>query len=456
LRIVKFYAENVKRLKLVDITPGKYVTRITGGNGAGKSSVLDAIEWALTGARNVPSTPVRKGLGKAVIRLDLGEIVVTRKLIEGSTKRAGYLAVEDKNGKAWKDPGEMLAALMGAISFDPLGFTRMSARQQFDQLTHIAAPDVDLDALEEQATADYDRRTVVKKERDAVATRRDAIAVPADLPPTKYDEAALVKELTEVSEYNAGIDRAKREREKVADEMMEIAKDIFKVRNQAITLRQQADELDRQANEAQARADATNEKIGQWEPLPEPKDANEVAERINVARHINAALDRAATRAILDKEVEAKQAEWEKLDEAVKSGERKKKDALASAKYPIEGLGFDTTTKEVVYNGIPFDQASQGEQIKISMAIGMATNPKLRVMRIKDGSLLDDKSLEVIAEMAKENDFQIWLEEVSNTGKVGVYLEDGEVAAVNEEPLNGEPKKNAAKKRTKVEAKPIR
>jgi hypothetical protein len=86
----------------------------------------------------------------------------------------------------------------------------------------------------------------------------------------------------------------------------------------------------------------------------------------------------------------------------------------------------------------------------------MATNPQLRVMRIKDGSLLDSSSLDVIAAMAKDNDFQIWLEEVSTTGKVGVYLEDGEVAAVNDEPLNGEPKKNAAKKRTKVEAKPIR
>jgi DNA repair exonuclease SbcCD ATPase subunit len=438
-------AENVKRLKLVDITPGKYVTRITGGNAAGKSSVLDAIEWALTGARNVPSTPVRKGTGKAVIRLDLGEIVVTRKLIEGSTKRAGYLAVEDKNGKAWKDPGEMLAALMGAISFDPLAFTRMTARQQFDQLTHIAAPEVDLDALEEQAAADYDRRTIVKKERDAVATRRDAIAVPADLPAEKYDEAALVDELAKVSEHNAEIDRAKREREKFADAMMDIAKDIFKVRNSAISLRQQADELDRQADEAETRAKENEAKMAAWEDLPERKDAAEIAERINTARIVNAAIDRKATRDVLDKEVAAKQAEWEKLDEAVKSGERKKKEALANAKYPIEGLGFDTTAKEVVYNGIPFDQASQGEQIKISMAIGMATNPKLRVMRIKDGSLLDDKTLEVIAGMAKENDFQVWVEVVDTTGKVGVYLEDGEVKAVNEE---AEPKaKSAAKKR---------
>jgi DNA repair exonuclease SbcCD ATPase subunit len=452
LRIVRLQAENVKRLKLVDITPGKYITRITGGNGEGKTSVLDSIEWALTGARNVPSMPVRKGTGKAVIRLDLGDIVVTRKLIEGSTKRAGYLAVEDKNGKAWKDPGEMLAALMGAISFDPLAFTRMAARAQFDTLAHIAAPDVDLDALEEQTQADYDRRTIVKKEREAVTTRRDAIAVPADLPAEKYDEAALVNELAKVSDYNAGIDRAKREREKFADEMMEISKDIFKVRNSAISLRQQAAELDKQADAAEARMKESEAKMAAWEDLPEPKDASEVAERINQARIINAAIDRRATREILDREVAAKQAEWEKLDEAVKRGEREKNEALANAKYPIEGLSFDTAKKEVVYNDIPFDQASQAEQIKISMAIGMATNPQLRVMRIKDGSLLDSSSLDVIAAMAKDNDFQIWIEQVDTTGKVGIYLEDGEVKAVNEE---GEPKpKSAAKKRATKEKIP--
>jgi hypothetical protein len=444
MRITKFTAENIKRLKLVDITPNKYVTRITGGNGEGKSSVLDAIEWALTGTRNVPSMPVRRGSGKGVIRLDLGEIIVTRKLIEGSPKRAGYLSVEDKTGKAWKDPGEMLAALMGAISFDPLAFTRMTARQQFDTVAHIAAPDVDLDALEEQTRADYDKRTVVKKEREAVTTRRDAIAVPADLPAEKYDEAALVKELTEVSDYNSGLKDLELAREKIRDGIRADEGEAEAKRNKADELRQQADDLVRAATLLEAGAKVRRASTEEWVSLGEPKDAAEVAERINTARHINAAIDRKATRDVLDREVTAKQQEWEKLDEAVKRGDRQKAEALSNANYPIEGLGFDTAKKEVVYNGIPFEQASQAEQIKISMAIGMATNPQLRVMRIKDGSLLDEKSLDVIAGMAKENDFQIWIEQVDTTGKVGVYLEDGEVKAVNEEK---EPKP-AARKRT--------
>lgn len=62
----------------------------------------------------------------------------------------------------------------------------------------------------------------------------------------------------------------------------------------------------------------------------------------------------------------------------------------------------------------------------------MAANPKLRVLRIRDGSLLDKKSLGLIAAMADDQDFQVWIEAVDTTGKVGIFMEDGAVAKMNE------------------------
>ncbi len=70
--------------------------------------------------------------------------------------------------------------------------------------------------------------------------------------------------------------------------------------------------------------------------------------------------------------------------------------------------------------------------MRVSAAIAMAGNPKLRVIRIQDGSLLDEDGLKIISDMAAEKDYQVWLEAVDSTGKVGIYMEDGEVAAVNE------------------------
>ena len=99
MRIIGIKTENVKRLGMVDLTPNEYINRISGANGSGKTSLLDAIEWALTGTSNVASQPVRKGAGRAVIQLDLGDIVVTRRFFEGGNKN-GVLALESKANRA--------------------------------------------------------------------------------------------------------------------------------------------------------------------------------------------------------------------------------------------------------------------------------------------------------------------------------------------------------------------
>ena len=61
------------------------------------------------------------------------------------------------------------------------------------------------------------------------------------------------------------------------------------------------------------------------------------------------------------------------------------------------------------------------------MAIGLATNPKLRVLLIREGSLLDEKNLAMVAEMAEKADAQIWLEKVGKGKECQVIIENGEV-----------------------------
>jgi len=91
---------------------------------------------------------------------------------------------------------------------------------------------------------------------------------------------------------------------------------------------------------------------------------------------------------------------------------------------PIKGLSVDKDG--VTYKGFPFSQLSDSEQLKVSMAIAMAVNPKLKVIRVRDGSLLDEENMKIIREMANNNDFQIWIERVEQ-GEVGFIIEDGEL-----------------------------
>jgi len=97
--------------------------------------------------------------------------------------------------------------------------------------------------------------------------------------------------------------------------------------------------------------------------------------------------------------------------------------AIAKAKLPVEGLGFGEGV--VLFNGLPLEQASDAEQLRVSVAIAMAGNSKLRVIRVRDGSLLDESGMKLLAELADANDMQVWVERVDTTGKVGFVIEDG-------------------------------
>ena len=134
MRIISLEAENFKRLRAVEIRPDGDVVRITGENGAVKSSVLDAI-WAGLGGRAVePGEPIKQGEEAASIKLEIGgpdgvQYVVTRTWarpeVEGGPIRH-TLKVETK-GKRLFGPQEALNRLLGPMTLDPLEFVRTIA-----------------------------------------------------------------------------------------------------------------------------------------------------------------------------------------------------------------------------------------------------------------------------------------------------------------------------------------
>ena len=132
----------------------------------------------------------------------------------------------------------------------------------------------------------------------------------------------------------------------------------------------------------------------------------------------------------LQAQAKAKEDESKRLTEAMEARTKAKENAISRATMPIPALGFGDGL--VLYQGIPFEQASSAEQLRVSTAIAMAANPKLKVIRITDGSLLDSDSLAMLHAMAEENGFQVWLEVVSDSKNIGVVISDGEVVADNQ------------------------
>ena len=164
-------------------------------------------------------------------------------------------------------------------------------------------------------------------------------------------------------------------------------------------------------------------------PLEISPDTTDITRRIQEARARNRELDE-RERVLKDREriaAEISKAEESAATYTTRIGERNKQaaDAVAAAKLPVDGLGF--ADDEVLMNGLPFAQSSHAEKIRVSCAIAAAMSPKLKVMFVHDGSLLDEDSMELLRTFADERGYQVWCEVVRTDSPVGIVIEDGRI-----------------------------
>jgi len=438
LRIIALQVENFMRLKAVWLEPKGNVIKITGANAAGKTSVLDAIWLALMGTRGGPTKPVRTGAGHAVVRVDIDEYRITRKWMEGGDTR-GEMWIEAKDGRRYGTPQKLLDAMMGKITFDPLTFKRMDAKSQSLELRRLLDLDDVLEEIGAKIQVDYNTRTEQKKMVDALTAQRLLLQYPEGLPKKKRDIDAMTQELADVATYNMAIERERMERSREAEEIAKLFDGMEARARRIDELKAEIAKLTQANNDDKLSITQREIAAKKLKPLAEPKDAQKLGEDIAAARAINTAIDRKIEADAKDAEIERVTENVEKLSRSIDEHRKKAADLIAKAKYPVPGLGFNDG--EVTYNGLPFSQASDAEQIKVSIAMGMIGNPKLRVMRIKDGSLLDSESMAVVEDMAAKNDFQVFVEVVDESGKVGVYLQDGEIVSIDGEKQAAPPSK---------------
>lgn len=430
MKIVKLTAENIKKLRAVEITPNGEIVTIAGKNGQGKTSILDSIWWALAGTTHIQAQPIRKGENKARIRLDLGELIVERRFGPAGSQ----LFVENAKGARFPSPQKMLDSLLGALSFDPLAFSRMTPKEQFDALRDISKLDINVDEIDALNRGDFAKRTDVNREAKAKRVEANAILVADGLPDAKIDESALINEIQEAGEKNALIETSKAQRVEAQRDANDKKAEGVRLRERAAALREEANNLDAQAsNLLKVAADIERERIDNAPAIPDPVNVADIRAKLEHAKQVNAKIDARDRRAQVVAAAEKLEQQSAQLTEQMTAREKAKADAIARAKMPIPGLGFGEGSACVTYNGIPLDQASSAEQLRVSLSIAMASNPELRVIRIQDGSLLDDDSMAQIAEMAKASDYQVWIERVDTSGKIGVVIEDGAVVAVDGE-----------------------
>lgn len=419
MKILRLAAENFKRLKAIEITPDGNVVRITGRNGAGKSSALDAIWAALGGEKVAPSMPIRQGEKTAEVNIDLGEFMVRRRWTASGS------SIEVSNGTAaFKSPQKMLDELIGKLSFDPLAFAGKKAADQRADLLALLGIGDQLAAIEVERKKAFEDRTLVN--RDVKTLEGQLAGTPAVEAPA--EEVSVAAAMEDLRKARAVANDVESQRRRIAGYKTEISQK--EARRAAIVaeielLNAELEMNGKNVQEAKALvefADKENEKV----QIP---DLAAIEARIAGADATNQKVRQAKARQDLQKRLEATRKTAEDLTRQVEAAEAKKTQLVAAAPLPVSNLGFSDAG--VTFKGVPLEQCAASERLKVSVAVAMALNPRLRVILVRDASLLDAANLKMIEDLAKARDFQVWVERVEEAGKVGVYIEDGSVTSVD-------------------------
>lgn len=437
MRILGLYAENFKRLKVVNITPAGNVVQITGDNGAGKTSVLDAVWACLEWAAHIHVEPIRAGADTGEIVLELGdeavEMVVTRtfkRKIDAETgeevKQTSDITVETAAGARFQKPQAILDALLGALTMDPLAFMEMKPAEQYATLRAFVSG-VDFDEIDKENNADFAKRTDLNRDVKRLLAQAEGIVVPTDAPEARVDVSSLMAEIAAAGEHNTLLERRRAARQQAERDVEDRLDRAERAEAHAAELRRQAEADDATAKAHREEAAALREKLETADPLPAPIDTADLQSRIADAERINVAADALKRKTDIVSEAARLQAEAEALTAAIEDRKAGVKEIVAASQMPVDGIEFGDGT--ILLNGHPLAQASHAEQLRASIAIAMAGNPKLKVMRITDGDKLDDKSWQIVSEMAAKHGFQVLAEMVRGAGPAAIVIEDGTVAA---------------------------
>ena len=303
LVIVELLAENVKKVKAVRIRPDGSLVQITGLNGNGKTSVLDCIWLALDQKVVDASMPIRNGAQSARIKLDMGEIVVERRITQKGSTLEIFAA---ETGVQIKPPQTFLSALLGSLSFDPTAFERMDAKAQYEALRKLVKLEVDLDLLTAQNEADFSRRTDVNREVKALEARIEALPIPDPALPTEpIDQSELLDEMQAATDQNTLLAQRRLDRSKLADEAERLRRKGLEQREQAAKLRAQADLLDESAEANIGARDEMLEALAKLPTVPGDVDTSELRRRYDNAGEANQRIAKAQARRVLQGELEA-------------------------------------------------------------------------------------------------------------------------------------------------------
>ena len=424
LKIIELRGENFKKIKAITIRPDDDLVLLTGKNAQGKSSAIDLIISMLCGknSKMIPQ-PIREGQTHADGRLDLGKFIVTVKW----TEKGQYLQVTSAEGAIYPSPQAMLDSFVGGLSFDLSKFVAMEDKERTELFLKLAgldfAPiDQEIERLVEERRLQGIKTKMYAGDREEI-TIKDLPEKPINLPILQnlYDEAmehnrTIEQSFNDLKNHKTEIENKEYMIKTLLEKIDKIKLDIEDYKNDIVEEREQL------------------EQVNEWLEENKVIDADGLRKEIVDSVAINNQIEANERNKAKDLKHKYELSIYEKQTAKITECRKSKDKALQEAKLPLPGL--TVSSLGTFFNGIPINQLSSSETMKVAMSIAMALNYRLKVILVKEASLLDEDNIKVIKEMAKGKGYQVWLEYVDSTGEMGFYFVDGEIESINGEKTN--------------------
>lgn len=403
MKINKLEIENVKRVKAVKIEPtANGLTIIGGKNNQGKTSVLDAIAWALGGDRYRPSQAQREG---SVIPPNL-HIVMNNGLIVERRGKNSDLKVTDPNGK--KAGQQLLNEFVEQLALDLPKFMEATSREKAQTLLQIIGVGPRLADLERQEKELYNERTYIGRTADQKEKYAKEQPYYPDVPSVPVSASELIRQQQEILAQNGENQRKRERRHQLEQEYQSVTEQI-----QALLAKQGQLEADLKI------ARETSEGLTD-------RSTAELEENISNIEEINRKV-----RANLDKDKAEEDAkgyreQYNRLTAQIEEIRSQKTDLLKEADLPLPGLGVEDG--ELVYHGQKWDNMSGSEQLKVSTAIVRRLNPECGFVLLDKLEQMDLDTLHEFGQWLEQEGLQAIATRVSTGGECSLIIEDGYVA----------------------------
>ena len=414
VKINSLEIENVKRIQAVALEPtANGLTVIGGNNGQGKTSVLDAICWALGGERLRPSNATREGSTvPPKIKLTLSNgLIVERK------GKNSDLKVTDPSGR--KSGQQLLNEFVSELALNLPKFMQASSREKAETLLQIIGVGPQLAKLEAEEQQLYNQRTVLGRTRDRKKLFAEGMPYWPNAPKEPVSISDLIRQQQEILARN-GENQRKRQRVDQLDRDGELA-------------RQELHRWEAQLLDLEAKISGVREKIRQIDADLEvaQKDALELHdesteelerqiadfERINKQVRDNLDRDRAAD------EAKVLSDQYDGMTQQIEQTRQAKRDLLNGANLPLPELGVEEG--ELTYQGKRWDCMSSSDQLRVAVAIVRRLNPNCGFVLVDKLEQMDLDTLRAFAAWLEQEGLQAIATRVSTGDECSIIIEDG-------------------------------